>query len=51
MYDGCSIYYTDLESEDYAFQEVVDEVYEEYFGDIKKEVENELIDEGYEYED
>ena len=50
MYDGCNIYYQDLNSEDYGFQDVVDEVYEEYWGDIKKEVENELIEEGYEYE-
>ena len=50
MYDGSDIYYSDLESEDYAFQEVVDEVYEEYFGDIKIKVENELIEEGYEWE-
>lgn len=51
MYDGSSIYYQDLYSEDYAFQDVVDEVYEEYWGEIKKEVENELIEEGYEYEE
>ena len=51
MYDGSDIYYSDLESEDYAFQEVVDEVYEEYFGDIKIKVENELIEEGYEWEE
>ena len=51
MYDGSDIYDSDLESEDYAFQEVVDEVYEEYFGDIKIKVENELIEEGYEWEE
>jgi len=51
MYDGCSIYYQDLNSDDYAFRDVVDEVYEEYWGEIKQEVENELIEEGYEYEE
>ena len=51
MYDGCNIYYQDLNSEDYNFQDVVDEVYEEYWGEIKKEVEDELIEEGYEYEE
>ena len=51
MYDGCNIYYTDLESEEYAFQEVVDEVYEEYYSDKRKEVEEELIAEGYEWEE
>ncbi len=48
MYDGCSIYYQDADCDDYAFQDVVDEVYEEYWGDIKKDVENELIEQGYE---
>tara|TARA_R100001480_G_scaffold40593_2_gene53276 strand:- start:1955 stop:2401 length:447 start_codon:yes stop_codon:yes gene_type:complete len=51
MYDGCSIYYSDLNSDCYDFQDVVDEVYEEYFGDIKLDVENELIEEGYEREE
>ena len=28
----------------------IEEVYEEYWNDMKQEVENELIEEGYEYE-
>ena len=51
MYDGASIYYQDLDDEDYAFQEVIEEVYEEYYSDKKQEIENELIEQGYEYED
>ena len=51
MYDGYDIYYTDLDSEDYAFQDVVDEVYEEYYNEKRKEVEEELIEQGYEWEE
>jgi hypothetical protein len=29
---------------------VVEEVYDDYYNDKKKEIENELIEEGYEYE-
>ena len=50
MYDGASIYYDQLDDEDYAFQEVIEEVYDEYYNDKKQEIENELIEEGYEYE-
>jgi curved DNA-binding protein CbpA len=49
MISGHNIYY-DIDFDDYSFQEVIDEVYEDYFNDIKEEVENELIEEGYEYE-
>ena len=50
MYDGASIYYDQLDDEEYAFQEVIEEVYDEYYSDKKQEIENELIEEGYEYE-
>ena len=50
MTDGANIYYDQLDDEEYAFQEVVEEVYDEYYNDKKKEIENELIEEGYEYE-
>ena len=42
------IYVDDLES--YYVQDAVTEVYDEYVNDMKQEVENELIEEGYEYE-
>ena len=51
MYDGCDIYYPDVNDEDYAFQEVVDEVYEEYYSEKRKETEEELIEDGYEWEE
>ena len=50
MTDGANIYYDQLDDEDHAFQEVIEGVYEEYYNDKKKEIENKLIEEGYEYE-
>ena len=50
MTDGATIYYDQLNDEDYAFQEVIEEVYDDYYNDKKQEIENELIEEGYEYE-
>ena len=53
MTDGRNINFQDYDddAENYEFQEVIDEVYDDYFNDKKQEVENELIDEGYEWED
>ena len=53
MKDGRDIYFQeyDDDAENYEFQEVIDDVYDNYFNDKKQEVENELIDEGYEWED
>ena len=42
------IYVDDLES--YYVQDAVTEAYESYYNDMKQEVENELIEEGYEHE-
>ncbi len=42
------IYVDDLDS--YYVQDAVTEIYDEYVNDMKQEVENELIEEGYEYE-
>jgi hypothetical protein len=42
------IYVDDLEA-DYV-EDAVTTVYDEYYNDMKKEVEDELIEEGYEYE-
>ena len=42
------IYVDDLES--YYVQDAVTEAYDSYVNDMKEEVENELIEEGYEYE-
>ena len=53
MTEGRDIYFQDYDddAENYEFQEVIDEVYDNYFNDKKQEVENELIDEGYEWEE
>ena len=48
MVDGQRIHY-DIDFDDYNFQEIVEEVYEKYFSDKKEEIENELIEEGYEW--
>lgn len=50
MIDGESIYYEDLGEFTYEFQDIVDEVYESYWNDKKQEIEDELIEQGYEYE-
>jgi len=50
MYDGANIYYQDLNEEDYAFQEVVDEVYEDFYSEKMQDIEDELLNEGYERE-
>ena len=42
------IYVEDLDS--YYVQDAVTEAYDSYVNDMKEEVENELIEEGYEYE-
>jgi len=42
------IYVEDLES--YYVEDAVREVYDSYVNDMKEELENELIEEGYEYE-
>ena len=41
------IYVDDLDS--YYVSDAIEEVYEEYWNDMKQEVEDELIEEGYEW--
>ena len=48
--DGCTIYYQDFADDTYEFQEIIENIYEEYYNDKKQEIENELIEQGYEYE-
>lgn len=44
--------YLDSDAEDsYEFTDALEEAYEDYWNDQKQEVENELIEEGYEWED
>jgi len=48
--DGCIVYYQDFADNTYEFQDVIQNVYEEYYNDKKQKIENELIEQGYEYE-
>ena len=50
IYDGLSIYIDEYNKDEYAYQDAIEEVYEEYWSDMKQEVENELIEKGYEWE-
>ena len=50
IYYGLAIYMDEYNKDGYAYQDAIEEVYEEYWSDMKQEVENELIEEGYEYE-
>tara|TARA_B100001113_G_scaffold337387_1_gene318603 strand:+ start:761 stop:1210 length:450 start_codon:yes stop_codon:yes gene_type:complete len=51
IYDGLTIYIDEYNKDEYAYQDAIEEVYEEYWNDMKQEVEDELIEEGYEYEE
>lgn len=51
MTEGRSIYYEDFNQWSYEFSDILDEVYEKYWNDKKQEIEDELIEQGYEYED
>ena len=47
--DGMTIQLHDMWWDEYGFEDAITEVYEDYWNDQKEEVENELIDEGYEW--
>jgi len=51
MTDGSTIYFQDLDSDNYEFQEVVHNVYQEYYNDKREELIEKLIDDGYEWEE
>lgn len=51
MTDGSTIYFQDLENDSYEFQEVVHNVYQEYYNDKREELIEKLIDDGYEWEE
>ena len=48
--EGRTIYLEDCYHGESNFALAIEEVYEDYWNDKKEEVENELIDKGYEYE-
>ena len=51
MTDGMTIYFQDLDNDSYEFQEVVYNVYKEYYNDKREELIEKLIDDGYEWEE
>jgi len=51
MTDGMTIYFQELNDDNYEFQEVVHDVYEEYYNDKRQELIEKLIDDGYEWEE
>ena len=51
MTDGMTIYFQELNDGNYEFQEVVHNVYEEYYNDKRQELIEKLIDDGYEWEE
>ena len=48
---GNTVYLSNEAEDSYQFTEALEEAYEDYWNDKKQEVEDELIDEGYEYEE
>ena len=51
MTDGLTIYFQELNDDNYEFQEVVHEVYGNYYNDKREELIEKLIDDGYEWEE
>ena len=50
IFDGLTIHLDEYHRDDYAFEDAINEVYDAYWNDQKQEIENELIDEGYEWD-
>ena len=50
IFDGLTIHLDEYHRDDYAFEDAINEVYDTYWNDQKQEIENELIDEGYEWD-
>ena len=51
MTDGMTIYFQELNDDNCEFEDVVWNVYEEYYNDKKQELIEKLIDDGYEWEE
>ena len=48
--DGMTIHVDEHYMDEYNYQDAITEVYEDYWNDQKEEIENDLIEEGYEWE-
>ena len=47
--DGLTIHVDEYYMEEYGYQDAITEVYEDYWNNMKEEVENDLIEEGYDW--
>ena len=47
--DGCRVYVDSYSQDEYGFEEVIEAIYEEWYMESHEEMEDELIDEGYEW--
>ena len=47
--DGCTVYVDEYQQDEYGFEEVIEALYEEWYVEQYHEVEDELVDEGYEW--
>ena len=50
LIDGCTVYVDEYQQDEFGFEEVIQALYEEWYTEQYEEVEDELLDEGYEYE-
>ena len=48
--DGCTVYIDEYQQDEYGFEEVIEALYEEWYVEQYHEVEDELLEEGYEWE-
>ena len=48
---GNTVHLDDCHWGDYAFTDAIEQCYEDYWNEKKEEIENELIEKGFEYED
>ena len=49
--DGLTIHVDEHYQDEYGFEDAIVEVYEDYWNDQKEEIENELIEDGYEWKE
>jgi len=47
--DGCKVYVDSYSQDEYGFEEVIEVLYEEWYIESYEEIEDELVDEGYEW--
>ena len=47
--DGCTVYVDEYQQDEYGFEEVIEALYEEWYVEQYHEVEDELLDEDYEW--